>query len=147
MPVFVSPEGHFTVWEEKPEGYFTVEEWESMHPFEEPESHPYIFTPGSDYEKRGDNWWQIRFTRKEFLLHCGIQQVILFNTRVIEGNAIAKTVHDLLFASEYIDVNDSDTINLVNLLTTEVGGEVLTAEDATRILQGAKYVDGTEAEA
>lgn len=32
MPIFISPDGNFEVWNEKPVGYFTIEEWQAKHP-------------------------------------------------------------------------------------------------------------------
>ena len=29
---FVSPNGNYEIWEEKPEGYFTIDEWKEAHP-------------------------------------------------------------------------------------------------------------------
>ena len=36
MANFYSPDGNFEVWETKPEGYFTEEEWNALHPYEDP---------------------------------------------------------------------------------------------------------------
>lgn len=97
------------------------------------------FNPGSDYEERDGEWWKIRFTKKEYLLLCGIAQVGALNAAINAGNVLAKTIHDLLMAADYIDVTDLDTIQMVQLLTTEPAGSVLTAEQAADILQGVKY--------
>jgi len=99
------------------------------------------FTPGPEYEQRGEEWWKVRFSKKDFLLLCGIPQVAKLNVAVAAGNALAKTVHDLLMASEYIDVTDPDTGQMVQLLTTEAAGSVLTADQAETILKGTKYVE------
>lgn len=40
MHTFVSPEGNFEIWDEKPEGYSTPEEWLATHPPEVPEPEP-----------------------------------------------------------------------------------------------------------
>ena len=105
-----------------------------------PTPDPAEFNPGPDYEKRGDEWWKIRFSKKDLLLLCGIQQVIALNTAINSGNALAKTVHDLLFASEFIDVTDPATVQMIEMLASETAGSVLTNDDAARILQGVKYV-------
>lgn len=96
-------------------------------------------SPGQDYLFRDGDWWKYKFTKKEFLLLCGIPQVIRLNAVISAGNPVAKTVHDLLFASEYIDVSDSATVELVQLLVTDEASNVLTEEQASLILQGQKY--------
>ncbi|UQZ87877.1 hypothetical protein C4J81_04645 [Deltaproteobacteria bacterium Smac51] len=98
------------------------------------------FTPGVDFEKRDDgNWYRIRYTKKGFLLLCGLMKVAALNAAINAGNDMAKTAHDLLFASEYIDVTDPDTIQLVEILTTAKAGNILTDEDAARVLAGELY--------
>jgi len=134
MPTYISAEGNAEVWDEKPEGYFTNEEWLAAHPATEPE-----FNPGPAYERREEGWWKVCFSKKDFLLLCGLSRVLALNTAINEGNALAKTVHDLLMAAEYIDLRDAATENMIQLLTTDEAGSVLTALDAARILEGRKY--------
>jgi hypothetical protein len=105
-----------------------------------PEPDPMEFDPGPDYIKRNDEWWKVRFSKKDFLLLCGIAQVTALNTAISSGNALAKTIHDFLFASEFIDVADPATVQMVQMLASSAAGSVLTNEDAARILQGVKYV-------
>ena len=96
---------------------------------------------GNDYVQRDDGgFYKIRYTKKDFLLRCGLPQVVALNRIIAEGNALAKTVHDLLFASDYIDVTDPATIEMVGLLTTEAAGPVLTEARAAEILHGEPYV-------
>lgn len=97
--------------------------------------------PGPDYDWDEDagQWIRKRFTKKDFLLLCGIRQVAALNAAISAGSAMAKTVHDLLFASEYIDVSDPATGQLVQLLTTPEAGSVLTAAQAAEILKSAPY--------
>lgn len=99
--------------------------------------------PGDDYDLVDGQWMRHRFTKKDFLLLCGIAQVAALNTAINAGNALAKTVHDLLSVSDYIDVTDPDTTALVNLLTTAEAGSVLTAKQAAEILKGVPY-DGSQ---
>ena len=134
MTAYYSPKGNLEEWDEKPNNYFTPEEWFELHPPQEPE-----FNPGPDYEKRGDDWWKVRFSKKDFLLLCGIPQVIKLEAVISAGNSTAKAVHTLLMAADYIDVTDPATVQMVGLLATEAAGNVLTAEDAARILQGVKH--------
>jgi|GEM_PF-2976333 len=96
-------------------------------------------SPGDDYIFRDGDWWKLRFSKKDFLLLCGLPQIVKLNTAISAGNALAQTVHDLLFAADYIDVTDPATIQMVQMLTTEAAGSVLTAEQAAAILQGVKY--------
>lgn len=99
--------------------------------------------PGRDYDLVDDQWVRHRFTKKAFLLLCGISQVAALNAAINAGNTLAKTVHDLLAVSDYIDVTDPDTIQLVQLLTTTEAGSVLTAKQAAEILKGVPY-DGSQ---
>lgn len=41
MTTYVSPNGNYEVWEQKPAGYFDVEEWERAHPQPEPPAPTY----------------------------------------------------------------------------------------------------------
>lgn len=136
MATYFSPGGNPEIHDEKPEGYFTLEEWNELHPPQAPE-----FNPGPDYEKRGEDWWKVRFSKKDFLLLCGVPQIIKLEAVIAGGNATAGAVHTLLMAAEYVDVTDSATAQMVGLLASESAGKVLTAEDAARILQGVKHVE------
>ena len=49
---------------------------------------------------------------------------------------MAGTVKDLLMASEYISLQDQATAQMLGLLSTPEGGNILTAEDVGRILMG-----------
>lgn len=93
----------------------------------------------SAYVERGDSMYKVKFTKKEFLLWCGLESIVKLNTVIAAGNMTAKTVHDLLFVAEFIDVTDPATITMVQLLTTGAAGGVLTAEDAARILAGELF--------
>ena len=94
---------------------------------------------GQDYQRQGDGWMKIRFTKKEFLLWCGVENIVKLNAAIAGGNMLAKTAHDLVFAAEYIDVTDPDTVQLVQLLTTEAAGAQLAPAEAARILAGKPY--------
>jgi hypothetical protein len=94
------------------------------------------------YEQRGDSLYKIKFTKKEFLLWCGLESIVKLNLAIDGGNMTAKTVHDLLFAAEFIDVTDADTKQMVNILTTGAAESVLTTEEAARILTGKLYKKG-----
>ncbi len=140
MPIYVNPDtGNHEIWADgdQPAGYITPEEWAAAHPVPEPEPAP--FNPGPEYVERADGWWKIRFSKKDFLLLCGVPRVVALNTAIAGGNMLAKTVHDLLFAAEYVDVTDPDTVQMIRLLTTPDAGSVLTAEQAAAILTGVKY--------
>ena len=97
-------------------------------------------SPGPEYEWRDNEWWKVRFSKKDFLLLCGIPQIAHLNT-VRRDNAMAETVYTLLMAADFIDVTDPATAQMVGLLATGAAGNVLTAEDAARILAGRKYVE------
>lgn len=131
MTTFYSPQGNPEVWEEKPEGYFTPEEWQTAHP--EPE-----WNPGPGYEKRDGGWWQVRLTKKEFLLLCGLENIVALSLARKE-NAWAETVYTLLMAAEYINVSDPDTARLVQIMASPEGGGVLSPQEAQRILTGVAY--------
>ena len=66
------------------------------------------------------------------------------NQAINSGNPLAKTIHDLLVTSEYIDVTDPATIQMVGLLATEAAGSVLSESQAAQILQGVPYVADAE---
>lgn len=94
--------------------------------------------PGDDHELVDGQWMKARFSKKEFLLWCGLEQIIKLNaTRQV--NPMAETVYTLLMAAEFIDVTDPATVQMVQLLATEAAGEILSAEDVARILAGVKH--------
>lgn len=97
-------------------------------------------SPGPEYRLLDGAWVRIIFSKKDFLLKCGLPQVIKLNTVIADNNPLAKTVHDFLLASEYIDLTDPATAQLVAVLTTEEAGSVLTGDEAAQILQGVPYV-------
>ncbi len=97
-------------------------------------------SPGSDYQFRDGAWIKTRFTKKEFLLLCGLPQVVKLNQAINGGNVLAKSVHDLLMSSDYIDLTDPDTEAMLQLLTTAEGGEIMTGAQADEILKGLAYV-------
>jgi len=137
--VYYSPEGEPSVWVtgQQPEGYLTAAEWMAANPA--PALDPADFNPGSAYEKRSGQWWKIRFSKKDFLLLCGLNQVAALNTAINNKNALAKTVHDLLFASDFIDVTDPATIQMVHILASPEAGAILSAEQAAEVLKGQLY--------
>ncbi|UQZ89528.1 hypothetical protein C4J81_15330 [Deltaproteobacteria bacterium Smac51] len=103
------------------------------------------FTPGPDYKKRDEGkWYKIRYTKKDFLLLCGFDKVIALNAAIKSGNIMAQSIHDLLFAAEYIDVTDPATAQMVQMLATAEAGNVLTAADTLRVLAGELYEDKNE---
>lgn len=106
---------------------------------------PSLDPPSSDHDwdESTAQWIKKRFSKKDFLLLCGIMRVAALNAAISAGNALAKTVHDLLFASEYIDVTDENTGQLVQILTTTEAGSVLTEAQAAEILKGVPY-DGSQ---
>lgn len=137
MGIYVNPEsGNHEVWAEKPDGYLNPEEWAATHPVVEPEESDDL---GPEYEKRGSDWWKVRFSKKDFLLLCGLPQVAALNASINSGNVMAKTIHDLLMSAEFIDVTDQATVEMMRLLTTEAGGLVFTADQAAFVLQGVKH--------
>ncbi|MCL1939524.1 MAG: hypothetical protein FWG04_02550 [Desulfovibrionaceae bacterium] len=101
---------------------------------------PQPFHPGPDYDEQEDGAWvRVRFTRKDFMLWCGLDKLILINAAIAEGNPTVKTVHDLLMAAEFISIKDADTVQMAYLLATPEGGSILTPADVARILAGQEY--------
>ncbi len=96
-------------------------------------------SPGSEYRFMDGSWIKIRFTKKEFLLVCGLDQVVKLNAAINSGNTLAKTVHDLLMSSEYIDVTDPTTGTMLELLTTIEGGQIMSPDQVEEILKGRSY--------
>jgi len=139
--VYYSPAGNPEVWVpgQEPEGYVTEKQWLESNQPPAPEPGPAMFHPGSDYDKCGEDWWKVRFSKKDFLLLCGVPQIIRLEAAIASGNAAAKAVHTLLMAAEYIDVTDPATVQIVMMLASDATGNVLSTEDVSRILQGVKY--------
>jgi len=98
---------------------------------------PPPFNPGPDYEKQEDGTWlRVRYTKKDFMLWCGMDKLVLINAAIGQGNTLVKTVHDLLMAAEFVSIKDQDTVEMAHLLATEAGGSILTPDDVARILGG-----------
>jgi len=134
--VFFSPEGNPEVWEEKPEAYFTPEEWTEMH------STPSPFTPGPNFIQRDNGeWYKVRYTRKEFVLWCGMDKFVALNHAIVNGNVLLLSLRTMMEISEYISLLDDDTKYFVTVMTTPEGGNILTDQDAVRILTGEKWID------
>jgi len=54
---------------------------------------PQPFHPGPDYEKQEDGTWlRIRYTRKDFMLWCGIDKLMQINAAIAEGNVMVETI-------------------------------------------------------
>jgi len=95
--------------------------------------------PGPDYDLIDGQWIRRRFSKKDFLLFCGLSKVVALNASINAGNALAKTVHDLLFAAEYIDLSDPATAQMLSLLADEQTGNIFSAEEVAAILKGQAY--------
>lgn len=93
--------------------------------------------PNGDCRFIDGQWMKVKFSKKEFLLLCGLPQIATLG-EVKKTNPIVEAVYTLLMAAEYIDVTDTDTIEMVNLLATDAGGNVLTKEQASAVLAGIK---------
>jgi len=94
-----------------------------------------------DYDLINDQWVKVRYTRKDFMLWCGFERIAHLNAVIATGNVVAGTVKDLLMASEYISLQDLATAQMLGLLSTPEGGNILTAEDVGRILMGEVWHD------
>ena len=98
---------------------------------------PQPFHPGPDYEKQGDGTWvRVIYTKKDFMLWCGKDKLFAMNAAIAAGNVLVKTMLDLLMASEFISLKDSDTAEMLGALTTPDGSSLLTLEEMQRILAG-----------
>jgi hypothetical protein len=82
---------------------------------------------------------KIKYSKKEFMLWCGIPAIVNVNVQITQGNSLVKTVLDLLQAADYISLRDPDTAQMLGLLTTPEGGEIFTSEEVIRILAGEEY--------
>ena len=95
------------------------------------------FHPGPDYEDLGNGVWRKwRYTRKEFLLHCGFDNITAVNAAIAAGNVVVETAKDLMMAAEFISIKDEDTAQMLGLLATPQGGSILKPDDVARILAG-----------
>lgn len=114
--------------------------WDGAN-FTPPPAPPGGTSPGPDYafKEEEQRWYKVVFTKKDFMLFVGVEKIAALNGVIASGNPLAKTVHDLLMAAEYIDVQDPSTRQMLTILTTDSGGLVLTAEDVARILKGLAY--------
>lgn len=128
MGNFYSPTGELEDHDEKPEGYYTEQEWNDIQQT----------SPGIEYKFMYGAWKKDRFSKKEFMVLCGIDKILAVNNLIGMGNTIVQTVKDLLFAADYISLNDPMTGQMLNMLATEGGGNILTTNDILRILAG-KY--------
>ena len=129
--VYYSPEGNPEVWEKgkQPEGFVTAAAWLKAHPPQEPE-----FNPGPDYEKRGDDWWKVRFTPLEWLLLFTPEE-----SDAIEDDrrpAVRQIWRAFNKASSF-DLTDTRTQEMVGALAM-LG--LLTSERVAGILAGVPYV-------
>ena len=107
---------------------------------------PQPFHPGPDYEKQEDGTWlRVRYTRKDFMLWCGIEKLTMINAAIAGGNVLVETVKDLLMAAEFISIKDPDTVQMAHLLASSEGGSILTPADVTRILAGQTIQEPEEA--
>ena len=97
-----------------------------------------------DYALINGQWVKVHYSKKEFMLWAGIDKMTMVNAAVASGNVLVSTVKDLLMAADYIDIRDPDTIQMINLLATPQGGDILSGGDVTRILAGKPYEPETE---
>ena len=136
MPYHVPNGGEFTglyqaVWD-------YVQEHPEMLIAEQPPEPP-PFNPGIDYALIDDQWVKVKYSKKEFMLWCGVDKMTAVNAAISAGNVFVGTVKDLLMAADYIDIRDPDTIQMINLLATSQGGNILNQDDVERILAGQVY--------
>ena len=99
-------------------------------------------SPGPDYALINDEWRKVRYSKKAFMLWCGIDKMAAVNAVIAAGNPLVETVKDLLMAADYIDVTDTDTIQMINMLATPQGGGIMDADDVIRILTGEAWQQG-----
>ena len=92
-----------------------------------------------DYALIDDRWVKVRYTKKEFMLWAGVDKMTAVNAAIAAGNVLVGTVKDLLMAADYIDIRDPDTIQMINLLASPQGGDILDNSDVERILAGKPY--------
>ena len=76
------------------------------------------------------------YSKKEFMLWCGVDKMVAVNTAISSGNQLVKTIHDLLMAADYIDIQDPDTIQMISTLGSVNAGQILSTQDVERILGG-----------
>jgi len=136
MPYHVPNGGEFT------ELYQEVWDYVQEHPeklIAEQPPEPPPFNPGADYAFIDDQWVKVRYSKKEFMLWCGVEKMTALNAAIVAGNVLVETVKDLLMAADYIDLRDPDTIQMIYLLASTEGGNILSGGDVTRILAGEVY--------
>lgn len=97
---------------------------------------PQPFNPGPDYEERNGHWVRVTYTKKDFMLWCGMDKLVALNMALTAGNPLVKTVLDLLMAADFISIADPATAQMLGILATPEGGGILTPEDVARILAG-----------
>jgi len=142
MPYHVPNGGEFT------ELYQEVWDYIQEHPemlVTEQQPEPTPFNPGIDYALIDDQWVKVRYSKKEFMLWAGVEKMTQVNAAIAAGNVLVGTVKDLLMAADYIDIRDPDTIQMINLLATSQGDDILNQDDVERILAGEPYESETEA--
>lgn len=96
-------------------------------------------SPGPEYRWDGSKWVKWRFSKLAFYSLFTLSERIALKTAISGGNAIAAVIDDSLKLAEFISIDDLDTINVIQTLTSEMGGNVLTPERAAEILAGVKY--------
>ena len=141
-----NPNMRYAVIEEIDEAlYHEVKAWAEANPEQvehEPEPEvpePPPFHPGPDYELIDGVWTKVRFSKIDFVMFCGFSFLVDLNEVIADGNADAAAVKDLLMSASYIDITDPNTAQMLNILASEQGGNILTSDDVTRILAGEVY--------
>lgn len=90
-------------------------------------------------EQRGEDWFKIRFSKKDFLLWFGDDNIEMIIELTEDKDSPfwkkARRILMLITSADYISVIDPDTIMLVQALT-DLG---LPQEEADRILAGKLY--------
>ena len=92
-----------------------------------------------DYALIDNQWVKVSYSKKEFMLWAGVDKMTAVNAAIAAGNVLVGTVKDLLMAADYIDIRDPDTIQMINLLASTQGGDILIQDDVERILAGKPY--------
>jgi len=101
--------------------------------------------PTMEYKQGPDNqWYRWRYSKKDFMLWCGLDKMIACNAAISGGNHVVKTVLDLLQASEFISLEDPNTIQMLGILATPTGGDIFNQQDVDRILTGEPWVNPVE---
>lgn len=93
----------------------------------------------ANYEQRGEGWFKVRFSKKDFLLWCGDDNIDMLIELCEDKDSPfwkkARRILMLITSADCISVNDPDIIMLVRGLTA-IG---LPQEEADRILAGKIY--------